>query len=1464
MIAFIKSYFPLFLSLFLNLWIIVSNEKVFLANLLYSSTFILLDNTIVDVAQNGIHFFDKQFQNEETTHFIQFSENLNLYSGDITKISVSQFSQKYEEYILILCKRILYIFDNKHNLKININLYDSLPDTDIKIIAYKKENDYLHYLITYISNFIYKIIHFKYNLNNNEIEKSKENEVDNSISVYAFQCLFMSPQSFSSINYDILNCFYMSKDTPNQIYKSSYDPEQNFKEIESLRCNIEFNYFNSEPPFFGAITNEEKDNALIFFCHNENGGWVTFNNINNFTNIVKKNDIGNYMFNGYAHKLLYFNNTKEFIIISTLGNGCKKFFAVFNNDLTINYSGILDFGQCSETGLSNIFYENNNYTVIIEKQVWNFTGSIIIPINEINFTSLEILNPSTIPSSQKTNIINDEESEISIKITNKIITSEPKISTTELTIITTEPVITTTEPVITTTEPIITTTEPVITTTEPIITTTEPVITTTEPIITTTEPVITTTEPIIITTEPKIITTEPVITTTEPIITTTEPIIITTEPKIITTEPDIITTEPKIITTESKISTTEPTIITNEPTIITNKPTISTSKPIITTTEPIVNTLVSTVITEETEIKNYTQNIKCKTSNYQSYIYDLCLECNIDQEYFPAEFPDNSFLNGFTECYNSTTKPINFYFDNQTKKYKACYETCLTCNKGGNFDEHNCLSCDVNLRKEPDKDSTNCITECAYYYYVSPYGQYKCTNNSICPDMANLYIKDLKKCSNDCSKEKNGYIFQYGGQCLKNCPNGTSANSKGFCMMENSNSCSKSEREIDLQEFLTNGEVDTNAKNYANEFNYTKKHVSYFYNTIYSIILYKDSTCINELSLDTPKVDFGNCYIKLQQNLDPPSNDSIIISLIEKKNDQKNSSISYFFYHPVTGEKLDAETICKDEEITIKESVLSQLINSKVDINSALFLTQQDINIFNLSDEFYTDLCYSFVSKNGKDVPLNARIKAFYPNITLCDSGCMLKGIDLKSMESICECKFNNIKTEYIDDNALLSNTIGEVFDLFSSSNLLILKCYKQVFKKENIIKSYGGFIVIGIVFFQLIFSLIFGFHDMSMIRKFLHNITEYFMAAETIKNTQGNIGQSSSRGKSKKRAHAPPKRRNTKEIPNKKNKKIRSSIRRHSYKSNGNVNRRKKNSKRSIFLMEDYSKGLNSNSHKTKSKLISSKLSSLRNSKNLLKKQKSLTLYRKQSDLNSKKLLRAKTLCGNLDIEEYLKTDLDDYDYDDAIKFDKRTFFEFFIERLSEKQITMNTFYYKENLRPKSIKIILLLLNIDLYFVINGFFYNEEFLTALFNSNVEETFFSYISRSFSNFVYATLVGVIIGIIIDCIFIEESKVKRVFLREKENPVQLRYEISIITTEIKKRYRIFILLCFFIAIISWYYVSCFNNVYPGIKIEWIKSSITIIIIMQILSILIVLLEAIVRDLSYHYQSEKLYKFKQFLS
>jgi hypothetical protein len=220
--------------------------------------------------------------------------------------------------------------------------------------------------------------------------------------------------------------------------------------------------------------------------------------------------------------------------------------------------------------------------------------------------------------------------------------------------------------------------------------------------------------------------------------------------------------------------------------------------------------------------------------------------------------------------------------------------------------------------------------------------------------------------------------------------------------------------------------------------------------------------------------------------------------------------------------------------------------------------------------------------------------------------------------------------------------------------------------------------------------------------------------------------------------------------------------------------------------------------------------------------------------------------------------------EFDDAIKYDNRTFLEYFWDKTKENQIILNTFINSENLKPMTIKVILLLLNMDLYFVVNGLFYSESYISELFHSDEEEKFFSYFSRSISRFFYTSVVGVIASTIMDCILIEEKKVKRVFMREKENHVQVKHEISLIIKSLKRNYIIFIAICFFISLISWYYVTCFNNVYPGVKVEWIKSSITIMIIMQILSFLVGVFVALIRLVAFKCKSEKLYKLKDFFN
>ena len=1216
----------------------------------------------------------------------------------------------------------------------------------------------------------------------------------------------MSPIPSFNVSYDLLTCFYCVSNPPS-IASSVYDQDNNFTEIKRFyRNNSDFKY---ECSYVNGITNENKNKALIYINQGTHPFHCTFDFINGFSPIVSESENDLYLIkeNYYLQKMIYNSITNEFVILgSKLTYDCQINIFIYDSNFIIKKKGTLVFNStyCSCINFYSLIKKGDSYSILING------NSISI---EENIDEMQIINAyfNEITSIASTNSFTELNPQININtslVDTSIISDTNKVT---YNIITTDS----------------------LNTESTLLNDIQTIHNSfTEGNIITDVPSINTSL-----TEKNIITDFPTIESTiiDEIATTD---ILTTikssniEENLIT---DIQTLESSII---EEIATTDILTTIKSSKIITDIPTLESS--II--EEMTTNNLPTqdTTFTDKSSIF-FSTNKKFKTSSRESSLYNLCTSCNEEQYYYEAIFPNNSFLHGFIECYNKDTKPINFYLDENDNKYKPCYETCETCNKSGDSEINNCLTCDANHRKEPNNpESTNCITQCAFLYYYS-YGQYKCTNNSNCPEEANLYIKDLKKCTDDCKKEVYyNYTFQYGGQCLNHCPKGTSPDDNNICIDDkNDNKCIKSQNEINIQEFLTNGGIDINAKKYAKEFSYTDKHVSYFNDSKNSVLFYKDSSCIEKLSINMPIIDFGNCYSKIKYNLDPPSNNSIIVVLINKSNEPQKHSSSFSFYHPETGEKIIVEEICKDEEVIVKSSLLSELNNSNVEINSILFLTQQDINIFNLSDEFYTDICYPFESPNGKDIPLSDRIKTFYPNISLCDYGCQCKGVDLNSLETICECKFNDImNNKLIGDNYLLSNTIGEIASLLSTSNIMVLKCHKDVFRKENIIKGTGGFIIIGIIFLILIFSLVFVFYDMPMLRKFLLSLSEYFI--RLIINKSNNLVNRDNMYTRYSKIKAPPKKQK------KKYKKLKKS----------KVHRKKR--KKTIFLDEVF----DSNLHKTESKLIIPRALSMKSTKRFLNRER--TKISKDSYSSISKNSSTNNICRNINMEEYLKPDLDDLDYDDAVKEDKRSFCEFISERLKEKQIIMNTFYYKENIRPITIKMILLLLNIDLYFIFNGLFYNEKYLSDLFHSNEEETFFSFIPRSISRFIYTTLVGFIIGIIIDCIFIEESKVKRIFLRERDKPVEIRYEISMIITSIKKRYYIFIFLCLFISIFSWYYAICFNNVYPGVKIEWIKSSITIIIIMQILSILLVLLEAILRALSFHYKSEKLYKFKKLLS
>ena len=226
---------------------------------------------------------------------------------------------------------------------------------------------------------------------------------------------------------------------------------------------------------------------------------------------------------------------------------------------------------------------------------------------------------------------------------------------------------------------------------------------------------------------------------------------------------------------------------------------------------------------------------------------------------------------------------------------------------------------------------------------------------------------------------------------------------------------------------------------------------------------------------------------------------------------------------------------------------------------------------------------------------------------------------------------------------------------------------------------------------------------------------------------------------------------------------------------------------------------------------------------------------------------------------EEYFATSVDEMEYDDAIIKDKRKFCQYFAECLKEKQMIAFTFISSDSLKIRIVKIMLFILNFVLYFVVVGLFYSEEYIGELYNIDEEDDgFFDYIPRNIQKFIYTTFVSIVISYIVDFFFIEEKKIKGIFKREKENLINLRKEIFCLIQDIQKRYLAFIIVILILLLISFYYLLCFNYVYPKTQSEWLKASLTIFVIMQILSILKCLLETCLRFLSFKCESEKLYK------
>ena len=498
----------------------------------------------------------------------------------------------------------------------------------------------------------------------------------------------------------------------------------------------------------------------------------------------------------------------------------------------------------------------------------------------------------------------------------------------------------------------------------------------------------------------------------------------------------------------------------------------------------------------------------------------------------------------------------------------------------------------------------------------------------------------------------------------------------------------------------------------------------------------------NKDSFKSAFVDMTKCedILRKEYNMTKAEILTILQIEIDKMNEKAlTNQIEYEVYNEQK-KRLDLSH-CKDIEIKIIYDIRNQSL-----LNQAMISYYSDlgIDIFNSNDSFFHDICYPFaISKS--DIILKDRVSDIYQNFSLCDNGCEYNEIDMDNLSVTCSCQ---VKAEI--ETKVLQPAFGKIIkSTFADSNFGVIKCYKLVFRFESKFQNMG--FLVSLVFFlahivcfiyfiitgvkSIVIFVIKEMHKNNYITKInnpkkknnykcqkddnsnsknefnsailmnlekilkkqnLKNIKQNQKKEKEKRNKKGKQKEKKGKQKVKKEKEKRNKKGNDKKKVDKKGeekgKRNSQPIFIFNYKYDNNyykVNNRTINSKKTL---KNYSK-MNIKTIKQNS----SKIYSIRK----LNKENKFPGYYNLIQINANNSLKNKP--------PYSKFILDNYNFEEAIKYETRDFWRIYFIILLSKENILNTFFFKSPIESQPIRISIFIFNYSCDFALNALFYFNE-----------------------------------------------------------------------------------------------------------------------------------------------------------
>ena len=182
-------------------------------------------------------------------------------------------------------------------------------------------------------------------------------------------------------------------------------------------------------------------------------------------------------------------------------------------------------------------------------------------------------------------------------------------------------------------------------------------------------------------------------------------------------------------------------------------------------------------------------------------------------------------------------------------------------------------------------------------------------------------------------------------------------------------------------------------------------------------------------------------------------------------------------------------------------------------------------------------------------------------------------------------------------------------------------------------------------------------------------------------------------------------------------------------------------------------------------------------------------------------------------------KTDLElnELSYKQALKFDKRSYCEYYTSLFRTKHLLFFSFWPSFDYNSRIIKIFLFFFNFTVSFIVNALFFNDDTMHKIYE---EKGSFDFI-YNIPQILYSSLISAFINGLIQTLAVTNSNFINFKQKATKSNVNIKKEETIKIIKIKLV--LFFIISLILLVAFWFYLACFCAVYKNTQIHLIKDT-----------------------------------------